>query len=531
MIAFRGGVLLSLVSLSLAACGGGGGGGSAGFPTYAATTADTMLLPLVTAAGELKLVDPANPANPTTVDTDLEPPTHFNENLDAQPVLSGPTFVFSGDYQAATHSVLGAHYRYAWYIKAGLLYRVDLLASSSHTPARFSAVDDACDWSGLALDYANPLNTHVAIRRAGTDTDCYTDDDTAAWVGLGAAIDDAGVTISPDLFVFEWVPAPDGSPQRVLAINFTTSEFTSHAPDMSSTTLLATVDEFAPGPDWSRTDQYFRLRPVGGDYALYHYDGTDDSLTPVYTYYYDSPHFLLADTDHVYFNDGDFVIRMPHGSTEFEVVHDFNSDLENKTWLEASLTASRMVFVMRHNATFLDSLESLPKAGGEQRTVIETGSPALPYVELIATGGPWVYYRLTEPSLAVSDAGRVRETGSGKVLIENALWIGTQGNPDAQVGALDPDKQRRTLLLGAVDDSGVATVRGVDAASGVSGPVLGTIAGASTASSTGYGRYVLLDVLMDRGGSRDFDVYFADIQAADSLEPVADTMFADDAAP
>lgn len=527
MLRHRASVVALLPVFVLLGCGGGGGGGG-GFPSIAATTADSMLRPFVTAAGELQLLDPAAPDSaPLVVDTGLDLPDHFNSGFDAFPFTS-VSHIFDGDYDATQHAATGQHRRFAWYFKNGTPYRVDLLNTSSHEPVQFSSITDACGWNGMAIDYANPLNNRLAVQVAGDDTNCYTADDTARYISLGAATDDAGVTIDADLIFFEFVQATDGSLERVLAFNFTTGDLYSYAPDLSSPNLLMSTnpDEFLPGPDPSRTSQYYHAQPVGGLAGIYRYDATTDDLTLVRAYANDHPHFFNADHDYLYFTDGPSLLRVGHDSTAAEPLHTFEAAVILD---DIAPTTNRLVFLLR-DGMGLRSIESLPKSGGSTRIVLEAETTA--DLDLVATGGTRIYYNSTLDG--GSDALQIGEAGAGKVTRSDARWAGVVSNPDSNIGALEVERLTRTLVLGEADAAGAISVRGVDARTGKEGPLLGTLPNAisGTVPNGSFGRYVLLNVLQGRpADGEDFDVYFADLAMAGSLREVAATPDLDDVAP
>lgn len=515
----------------LAACGGGGGGGGGNgtFPGFSTTAADSMLLPFVTAAGELQLLDPAAPAStPITVDTGLDLPDHFGNGFGATPFAS-VQHVYGAVYEASTNSALGHHRRFAWYLKNGTPYRVDLLNTSSHEPVQFSSITDACEWNGMAIAYDDPLNTRLALRVAGDDASCYTGDDVGRFVALGASSSDGGLTAGPDLFFLEFVTATDGSLQRVLAFDFVTGDLVSYAPDLSSPKLLMTTnpDSFSGGPDPARTSQYFRLEPVGGAAGLYRYDATADAVTLVHAYANGAPRFSIADGEYLYFSDGSVLYRVGHASTTPQPLHTFESSVVVE---RVDATANRLVFVLRDSASSLRSLESLPKAGSGTRTVLEPAAAVA--LEIPATANTLVYYNRTVGT--ATTALRVGEAGAGKATLTDARWVGALAYTDIDLGATDTHLSARTLLLGASDAAGVVTVRGVDARSGAEGPVLGTVPGAigGRLPVGSLGRYALLNVLQGDGvGGEDFDVYFIDVPTAGSLRQVFATPGLDDVAP
>ena len=330
----QGAAVLCLAAAVLSGCEGGG---SSSFPTHPASTADSMLLPFLTAVGELKLFDPAAPdAAPVTVDTGLLLPFFAASHLQ---------LVRAGSYDAANNTLTGSHNRFAWYARDGALYRVDLLNTASHAPVQFSSHDDVCATNGQAIDYADPLGSLIVVRSAGSDTNCSTDDDTAHVVTLGASTGEGGIAMpSRTWHIFEAVQASDGGVQRLILADFGADrKLLSYATDLSSGTTLVSLQTGAPflfnGPDPGRTQKYFRLKPGGATLSsIYRYDAEGDSLTLLHAHTSSAAGFIVADGDYLYFNDGFQVYRVAHSATVPEPLHDAGGTISGM-----ELTTSRII--------------------------------------------------------------------------------------------------------------------------------------------------------------------------------------------
>ena len=520
---------LSVLALfsALVGCGGGGGGGGGGnsFPNYAASPNDSMLKAFVTAAGELKLFDPAAPASPpVTIDTGLALPSYSADSTGNIFTSSGLFHVFGGTFNAAAHGMAGSHHPYLFYIKDGTMYLVDLTPANSQEPVQVSSATDICNFSGLAVDYAEPLDTRVAVRVAGTDTTCFNEDDSGRYFPLTAADTEAGQTTAADFQIAEWVNAVDGSLERLLVRETVAGQptFLSYAPDLSGSTTLRSNASGGSGPDISRTQQYFRMLNTGAGIARY--DLAGDSLTTVHTYAAATGlKFLLADESYLYFNDASALYRVAHDSTSPQLLQAAQAGV---SFVDMELTDNRIIVNVLASGQY--SIESLPKAGAAARTVLAPAGVTAPV--LTATSDAHVYYNRGVG--AASTAGRVSETGADSEVLESAAWAGALSYPDLDsLGNINLQHNTRTLVLGEADVAGVVTVRGVHAPTGARGPVLGTIADAIGGTAFGYGSTGMLNAVIDGASTEHTDVYFIDVTSAGSLTAVATTADLDDAAP
>jgi hypothetical protein len=526
---------LTLALLFVAACSGPNSTGSVPPPDPGAY----MLLPMVTAAGVLKLFDAGAPEDaPLTVDTGLPLPEHYSDGESALPSTSIVP-IPAGSYDAATHSLSEAHVRYAWYLKDGTPYRVDLHPMASHAPVAFSSIDNACGGAaGLAVDYANPLNTRLLVFVPGADGVCDSSD-SLRLVSLGSASNDPGLplpvagqvsAINAFVSIVDSVTAEDGSLQRLIVSDASggagAGALISYAPDLSSSKALAS-DLIGAGfgpPDPTRTVRYFVLCPNAAQACTLHrYDAETDELTPIYTYSRPN-YFYAADETHVYFIEG-AVARVAHDSTTVEVLHSPIAGVQ-----DMRLTSNRIV--LRLTSAGMNSIESLPKSGGAERDVL--AAPQADPLVIVATSGEQVYYnRGTGPT---SSAHRVHEDGVGAVNYAPARWGGIVLDPAFNLGPrpfimAGREWPLRALLLARANGAGGVTLSAVGAGDGVEGPGLGTIDGTVKTLALGIGRHLLVNALIAREGAvEDFDVHAVDIETGASLRAVAATAELDDVA-
>lgn len=504
--------VLLLAAALLTACGGSTVDDNAPPPPAADAT---MLLPFVTAAGELRLLDPAAPG---TV------PANTDTGLSAAAVSTGMLRILDGSYDAATNDLSDAHFRLLAYIKGGQLYRVDLQKGASATPVRISNITDACRLVDRAQDYADPLEGWLEVDRKGADGLCSGTDNVRSFVRLSAGSSTAGFTPTPPFTVLTSLPAADGSLGGFLVQQgaATAPELRRYAADFGSSVQVAqlaasSLAEAGPAP--SRTRHYLRLRQAGDStYELYRYDASNDQLASLHAYTASSADSLAfgADADdlHLYFSDANKLWRVGHGVAAPELLH----TAAPETWFPGlTRTSSRVVVIRFNTTTSQQGLYSLPQAGNTPTlTTLEADSAA--DIDIQAVAGSRVYYSLDETTaVANNDSGTARGAGAG-------IWGGFLYGASLDLGGLNLSLFLDHLVLQRTGDD---TFAAVTANTGAVSAILGTSASSDSSFGFNVGRYVLLNV--DMGTTND--VYFADVRTAGSLRPVASTANLDDGAP
>lgn len=502
--------ILLLAAALLAACGGNTLDNEAPPPAADAT----MLLPFVTAAGELRLLDPAAPG---TV------PANTDTGLSAAAVLSGMLRILDGRYDAATNDLSDAHFRLVVYIKGGQLYRVDLQKGASATPVRISSITDACRLVDRSQDYVDPLDGWLEVDRKGPDALCTGTDNVRSYVRLSTDSSTAGFTPTPPFTVLTSLRAADGSLGGFLVQQgaATAPELRRYAADFGSSVQVAqlaasSLAEAGPAP--SRTRHYLRLRQAGDStYELYRYDASNDQLASLHAYTASSADSLAfgaaADDLHLYFSDANKLWRVGHGVAAPELLHTATLD----EWFpELHRTSSRVVVVRFNTSTTEQGLYSVPLTGAATLTQLEPDSAA--DIDMQAVAGIQVYYSLDDITAVV-----ITETGSGRGA-GTGIWSGFLYGSSLDVGGLNLGLILDHLVLQRTADD---TFAAVTANTGAVSAILGTSASSDSSFGFNVGRYVLLNV--DMGSAND--VYFADVRTAGSLRAVASTANLDDGAP
>jgi len=128
------------------------------------------VLPLLTANGELRVLDPTLPidgsTNPLTVDSGLAT-TGFEARTFLRGAITGGV---ATDIRVAR----------LVYIKGGSVWKVDLEPGQSRAPVQVSSIADACRFNGVGDDFVDPDNSILRVDTAGADGLCGNADDIDA---------------------------------------------------------------------------------------------------------------------------------------------------------------------------------------------------------------------------------------------------------------------------------------------------------------------------------------------------------------
>lgn len=516
--------------LALSACGGGGPDATIGGVTPPpAPTADSTLLPFVTAAGELKLLDPAAPASPALV---------LDTGLDA-PYVPAPTFsigpylrIAAGVYDGAADRISDFHYRVLVYIKQGQLFRASLLKGTSLAPVRVSALANVCGFRGLATDYAMHLNSVLQVETAGVDNDCrFNSDNELRALRLNATSIESGVLLSYMVSLGSLLNA-DGSLRGHLVQD---GSFNAPVLRRYDANFLNPVDlanlvsgtSVSSAPRINRQQTYLSLRRSSeASPRLFRYDAGTDALHAVHTFTgVPGLQFALSATDatHVYFADAPSIYRVAHGGSSSQLLFTAPAGME---LFGLSLSVNRIVVETANPNTGNLGLGSLSKSGAASLTVLE---PEREDLHFETSAGTRVYYDVGTGA-GTREAVSVGEADTGETRYPGAAWSGLIFSTDGLNFGRSTGVALSKLLLAQGDGLGNLTVRSVDAPTATLGLNLGQIANARYGYVFGAGRYQLANVQIARSSSAaDNDVYFVDLQSAGSLRGVAQTVGADDA--
>jgi hypothetical protein len=478
---------------------------------YTAGTADTVLLPWSNEAGDLYLFDPVAPTAPSLL-TDTGVLVQDN-SVHSPYVLAGPFLVEAGVYDAPTNELRDRHYSHVVYVKSGAVYRVDLRAGRSRTPVRVSSIANACRLYGLTEDFGNPLRSALEVA-----TDCGIPG-AVRYVRLDAGGSDAGVLMPTDALIRAPLRNADGSIAGYLVQEGPSTARSLRRYDAAfanpvTIAGLASNTGVIPLAAGSRTQRYLVARPaIASAHGLYRYDAGANALTLLHAFA-EVPTSSAADSVHLYFTDAHVLRRVAHAGTTPEVVHTAAVEAEV---FNVFLTRERAV--MQIDAPdgaggTRSGIFSLPKAGGDTLTTLEHYSSTYPFV--YGTARSRVYYHAYEAGDVVKHANG---DGSDARRIDGARVGGFLYRTTLNVGRLDPQEDIRAVLIRS-GPYAETTIRVLDAATGVAGPILGTIAqpgGMGTFNQTG--RYGMLNVEMFRENtvSWDMDAWAFDTESAGSL--------------
>jgi hypothetical protein len=456
--------------VTIAQCGGGGGdSGNQGGGQTTATTNLFFTQPIPPASQgihTLYAVDPASPSTKINVADNL---------IDLSPVV-----VTSGTYAPGTMTYNG--YQAAWVVFArtdGRLYRVNARRGASLAPIQMSDESSAgsiCNMTTVT-DPIDPLKSVLVYRLTGPDLGCLTADDLLRTVRIDAASTQAPASASSNnLVVRETLyDFATGGILGVLADTFGGAGPNGASfcdPYLASCIVLAAP----PSPQIQFLGQF---RDTGkaaivSNGALCLFNPADNTLgAPLFTFRTDRIQSML-DGSSLFFTDNDCLYSISStasGPTLLDNVASREQGFEIRSLL---LTAGKAVYDAGNGSAF--AVFAIPRIGG---TPLALGRSAIP-TNLDAVRGGWVYYSAGEFYDNNAKAFRVLDDNTAFVEEANAKWIGQSlpANPSMSLSYFWAVAERVVLLKqpAAGPDLTGATVSSIDAASGASPVVLGTLA-------------------------------------------------------
>lgn len=490
------------------------------------------VLPYLTASGELRLFDPADPANPVLLENGV-PLVGFEARMLLKASVSGG--VASGIQPARLV-----------YILNGTVRKVNLEPGQARTVAQVSNITDACGFNGVGDDFANPDNSIVRVDTAGTDGICGTADDftsAPAWlvplttagtapgvqVGVGHCCGISGIGDSSGVLTGVLVAEDDGA-------GTTFSLNRRNVGLLGSPIPIATLDIGGTGEVYSHVtrglgDQniYLRASPSGGadnNYRLLRFN-LDNTLTELFDYGvsdgsvfanpldespYDAASFYFVDAAATTLLKVDHAASGPGQATALTSV---NSP-DQITQLDQ--TTARIVF----RATGPNGgVYSVPKGGGGTTTLAADDAAALTFVSLAGTGDSRVFVNLISGSAPAFAARAVGDDGATPSDINDAVWAGEtfqrtcdfSGSCEHTIAA-----QARFLRRSASTNDAVIEV--VDPVTGApTGNLLPTVSGVETgvaAFASGFGRYAQFTFFSTLG---NLDIWLGDPLDASPTPP------------
>lgn len=508
------------LALLAAGCGGSDDAPRTGLlidDTPSQPTSDDVLLAFLTAAGELKTVDPASPAAaPPTVDSGIDTDGFWGSFLG----------IYGGTYRDDLYALDNPYMGGVVYVKGGKVWRVSLVKGTSQDEVQVSSLANACGIFSAYEDYGNLARSRVLVATASGYPDC-TIVDGSALVRLDTASTGAATVVSEQLL--HVLRGTDGAPNGWLA--YANGALSRYGVDLANPVEIAAgsfpdVAFFQP----DRQTFYLRMLLDGEtDECLYRYDaGTGTLSACLHTFVADTLFWSpgAIDGTALYFVDGNVVHYVGHADTGSVPIVDHGSGFEIQ---RVALSANRLVVSSRNAGASQSKLTSGSRMPFNPLDPPVTGlSVTTSYVlSLDAVAGPWVYY--TERNSTYAQATRARDDGSGSALTQYAAWGGVSISP-ARL-SLDGDWQAHTHHVGYGTynpSTYLFTIRAYDAQAGTALAPLGGVQSLTGSFSAAIGRYRLSEFRLVKGMSSDTDVYFMDTLTENSLRPVAQTSGADD---
>lgn len=512
------------------------------------STGSAGLIPLVTAALSLDLVDPTMPlgtaTNPLQVDTSL-PSQGFGAGKGVvQSLLFQAYTINSGT--GATTNIQNALLAY---FKGGSIFTVNLTSPAPQTPTQVSAVTDGCGFStteGAALaDYSAPANSWVLIDRTGPDGTCFTSDDTLTFVKLSEAASGGDLSV-PN---FEAAVALRNASGAI--VGFMDGESNGNTQVLlvqrnavfQSPVVLFTANS-TPG---------LGIAPVGLDLlyvtgspsgpttteGLYRYSTAAGSLSAsLYTFAATSPFAAnpAADANNFYFADNGEVQQIPRSATTSGKTTLLVSLNSNQIVRSLFATAQRVVGSSDDGVSIGD-LFSLPIGVTSPQATLLQGytigaNRTLATIEAVDPAG-FVYINTQTPNAGTvsNTAISMADSGAGAVSTPTAQWVGLV--TDNALASAEVSLEPRSV--GVVLDT-LSNISGsfathsftvYNSATQALSAQLGSISAAASFQSGpipfvfGTGRYAGLTAGVEQNSAAAQDAYLIDVLTANSLTAVS----------
>jgi VCBS repeat-containing protein len=308
--------------------------------TVSSAAANQVVLPYLDSAGDLKLFDPADPANPVLIESGLSTSTFTWRTLMKASVTAG-----------VASNIAPA--RLVYISSDGTVKKVNLEPGQSRSPVQISNISDACKINGVAEDFATPDASIVRIDTAGTDGTCSDgggDDFTtaAAWlVPLSTSGSSPGVQVGfGHCCGITAIGTPSGALTGVLSAedDGTGGTFflrrrnvgTLATPAASFNLEIAGTGQVYGSLQRGMGDTHIYVRAVRDaidtTYKILRFNVATNTLTAVYDYGISDGSLFDENFDHAFFDntsvyfaefDGSEILSIPHTATtttEFSIL-------------------------------------------------------------------------------------------------------------------------------------------------------------------------------------------------------------------
>lgn len=404
-------VWVSLLVISLIACGGGsdsGGGGTSSNSNSSQLLYDTYGDNAVT-AGAFYKVDPTS-LQSTMIDSSIVP----------------PRLVEAATYNPSGLQLSDIHPYAVVYAKSGGLFKVSTMASDSATPAQISnetGTNNLCFIRSFD-DYSDPDNSIITYTLKGSDNQCWTNDDIGKATKLGASASTTPVTIPTNNPVVNIIGIHDisnGAIKGFAALDNVANKLYSCDANFSNCTMLKSFTSDAGMREFAGTENVGIIM----DKQLYIYNGGTRQLSaPIYTFTQTFVGTSVTDGSNLYLLADDKNIFKVTSSGTVSLIY----TCPDSEWITGLyLTSDKIIFSTSPDGSpgLSTILQALPKGGGTPITLTTSHS----WLYVIAISGNRIYYTDGfgySPSATISSsiAGHVLSDGTNRVEVIGAYWAG-----------------------------------------------------------------------------------------------------------
>lgn len=501
------------------------------------------VLAYVTAAGELKLFDPLDPANPVLLETGL-PALGFK----------GRTLMRADLTAGVASNIRPARFVY---IKddgsTRTLWKVNLESAQSRTPVQVSNVTDICDVNGRAEDFANPDNTIVRVDTAGADGICDNTDDfttaqaylvpltTAATapgvpIGLGRCCGIGGIADGTGALTGVLTTEDDGT-------GSTFSLVRRNVGALGTPVAIADLDISGTGQIYAQLVRglggehvYVRARrtSVDGTYKLLRFNVADNTLTALYDFGVTDAANLSGQLDDsaydgaaVFFTNADrsAILALPHAATG-----------PGQETVLATLPAGNQVEQMEQAADRIvyqaagpnGGVYAVPKAGGGV-TALAANDATPTVANLSGTNGGRVFINRVTGTTPDFVARAVDADGANVSDVTDAQWAGESYQPSCDFNVNCEDNiPAQAVFLRHGASGNLADIELVNpvtgAATGNFLPQITNVSQGQAAFGFGFGRFAQFTFF---SVVENTDIWLADTQAL-TIELVSNDTGGDD---
>lgn len=463
--------------------------------------------------GTLSLIDPVNPSATPIVIAEGE----FLGDMFRSGLISGAN--------VANDQITDFHNRHLVFVNNRKLYRASLVKASPRSVLQITSDAEVCAVDTTYSDFAVPGNSSIVFESAGPDSLCDTSDDVKRFTTLlanssRAPIDLGGYNVEAPLYretdgALLGYLVRNGKDVRRVGVTFS-------LPGAALLTLAAADSELVIGSRFGGSFLYLQgaldSDPNKKPHLL-RYDTRNSRLADLYAFANAPGDTLQVDANYAYFTDGLRVKRIGHTGVSAGLLTMY-SGVEAIS-LRAQ-TPTRLVVVTSKPSSnpfiLSNSVRSLLKVGGSLKTLQPDGQPVIGPI----TAGNRVYFSLINLSTFAYTAKVIVDDASTLRIHANGFWSPVQlATSFSNTAGADFAGILKVQLMQPLADGSVRVSLNDPLSATLSSTLIATFANSSIASLIGFGRYLVGNVLVERGDDSDYDAYLYDTQTAGPVTPIA----------